>query len=193
MLTAGALVLLLLGIAGCRTPSPSTIRTVDLLKRVDHAEKRPSAGPFQLAEHTFGGLARASIVAPVPSRLTWNVVVPRRSMLRVDAAVPAHGASTSVSVRLGVSDDRVYEQLLEREITSAESAHGWTTLAVDLSAYAGTKLSLFYHPDGRTWHIVLATDPREGTVREIYWGNPGIDTDAAAAREYFRRQSGRGK
>jgi hypothetical protein len=177
-----------LSAAGCGGRPADPVRTIDLIKSLGHAERRPSDASFQLAEHTFGGHARASIAAPVPSRITWRTKVPRRSILRVDAAVPSDPAgAVSVTFRLGISDDRVYESLVERSVTSADSVNGWTSIVANLSNYAGPKLSLFYQPDGRTWHIVLATDPLQGAAREAYWGEPGIDTDTAAARAYFRQ------
>jgi hypothetical protein len=163
------------------------VRTIDLIKVLDHAELRPSSASFQLAEHTFAGQPRASIVVPVPSRITWPTAIPRRATLGLDAAaVPRGGGVAAVRVRIGISDDRVYEALAERTILTDTAA--WTPIAVDLSPYAGRKFSLFYQPDGRTWRLVLAADVAEGAA-DLYWGNPGIDTDAAAARDFTRSRA----
>lgn len=161
------------------------MRTIDLLKQFAHAETRPAAGSFQIAEHTFGGRAHTSLVVPVPSRVIWTTRLPERASLRVAAAVMnAHGPA-AVNFRIGISDDRIYDKLIESTVRSADDAGtGWTDLEADLSLYAGRKLSLFYHPDKRKWRVVLSADWLEGTAAAV-WGAPGIDTDSAAARQFL--------
>jgi hypothetical protein len=172
-------------LAGCsEEPRGPEVRVVDLLKQVGHAEKRPLDGAFPIAEHTLGGVTRASLVAPAASRVTWLQALPRRGTLRADVAVPAARGHAVVAFRLGISDDRIYETLLERHVSS-DPALGWTTLAADLSRYAGPQFSLFYRPDRRRWRLVLAATPVEGSPEVVFWGAPGVDTDAAAARRFF--------
>src|SRR4051812_49872981 len=64
---------LLVVVTAChRESAGTTIRVVDLLRQIGHAETRPLNGAFVIAEHTFGGRSRASLVVPVPSRITWK-------------------------------------------------------------------------------------------------------------------------
>lgn len=183
---------LALASSACHRGSRADVRTIDLIKGLDHAERRPPEGSFALVEHTCGGFTRASISTPVPSRLTWRTPIPERAILKVDVAVPESAEEpVAVNFRVGISDDRVYESLTDRRVTNARSGCGWTTLLADLSPYAGTKFSIFYQPGGRTWHLVLGTDPVQGRTDSVYWGAPGIDTDAAAARAFVRRRAER--
>lgn len=159
------------------------MRVIDLIRQFAHAETRPLTGSFQIAEHTFGGRSHTSLVVPVPSRVIWTTALPERAALRVAVAVPQAGA---VSFRIGVSDDRIYEMLVERTVRSAESAStGWTSLEADLSLYAGRKPSLFYRPAGRRWRLVLSADSVEGSPPAV-WGAPGVDTDSGAARRFLQ-------
>ena len=165
------------------------MRVVDLIKQIGHADKRPLSGTFQFGEHTLGDRTRATLIVPSASRITWTQALPRRGVLHADAAVPDGPASAAVTFRVGISDDRIYETLAERVVTRADTLRdGWTPIAVDLSLYAGPKLSIFYRPDSRRWRIVLATSPSAGAPEVAYWGAPGIDTDTKAAR-LFRRAS----
>jgi hypothetical protein len=129
-------------------------------------------------------------VVPVPSRIIWTEALPRRATLNVDAAVPDTAGGSAVNVRLGISDDRVYELLTEKIITGRDSAeHGWTPLSADLSRYAGPKFSLFYRPDRHPWRIVLSVDTVDGGVSTAYLGQPGIDADVEAAKRFYKHHS----
>ena len=163
---------------------------VDLLKQIGHAETRPLSATIQLGEHTFAGHSRASLVVPVPSRITWTQALPLRGVLRADAAIPDEPGPAVVEFRLGISDDRMYETLVERQIASGDSSRqGWTPMRADLSLYAGRKFSLFYHPDRIRWRIVLAAYAVSGATGSAYWGAPGIEADEAAARLFVKQHS----
>jgi hypothetical protein len=66
--------------------------------------------------------------------------------------------------------------------------HRWIPVRTDLSAYAGWKWSLFYHPERTVWHVVLAADATGSVPTRAIWGSPEIVTDAAAAKEYSERR-----
>ncbi len=146
---------------------------MDFIREFSRADARPSAA-FQIADRD----RRPSILAPAPGRLTWALPLPRRG--RFEAWVAA-GGDTPVRFRVGVSDDRIYEQLASLEVRPAD---GWTRMSVDLSAYAGRKWSLFYRPDTITWHVVLSTDAVDGMSGSAVWGSPQVLTDRAGAIEY---------
>lgn len=159
---------------------------MDLLRELDRAEKRPPDG-FALAPYDKDGDIRAAIVAPVPSRLTVPLPLPRHGSLRVAVALAGTNPAAGVRFRIGVSDHRIYEGL--DEITIAGDRRGWTDMRVDLSAYAGWKWSLFYRPERVTWRLVLATDPAGPAETRAVWGTPQIVADSASAKEYRTRRA----
>ena len=171
--------------AGCGAAGEPNVQVVDLLKQFDDAEKRPTSAAFPIAEHTFGGATRASIIAPANSRVTFRPRLPRNGMFRADAAVSPDDGPASVNFRIGISDGRVYETLHEQVVATDGSANAdWTTITADLSLYAGPKFSLFYQPDRRQWQLVLGTNIIQGSPGAILWGGPGLYTDRKGARTY---------
>ncbi len=114
--------------------------------------------------------------------MTWALPLPRRGRFQADVAVVG---DVPVRFRVGVSDDRIYEQLASLVLRPAES---WTRVSADLSAYAGRKWSLFYRPDTIVWHVVLSTDAVDGIGGSAVWGSPQVLTDRAGAVEYEKRR-----
>jgi hypothetical protein len=115
--------------------------------------------------------------------------LPRRGVLRAAAALdPASPDQRAASVRLrvGVSDDRIYERLTDVVLTQGQ--RGWVDVRTDLSAYAGWKWSLFYHPERVMWRVVLAADAIDGVPTTALWGSPEIVTDGDGAKEYSTRR-----
>lgn len=115
--------------------------------------------------------------------------VPRRSRFVAQVAIDGgvDGAPPQpLRFRVGVSDDRIYEQLADVVLTPGVQA-GWTPLVADLSAYAGWQWSVFYRPETRRWRLVLSTDALAGVSGRGAWGAPGIDGDRSAAREHVER------
>jgi hypothetical protein len=177
------IVCILLLLVGCRAGADrSSLSVVDFIKEFDRAEKRPPAA-YALIDYSVGGTRHPSISAPAPGRIIWELPLPRRGVFH--AAVTIDG-TVPVRFRIGVSDDRIYEDLASTTISSAAS---WTDLATDLSAYAGWKWSLFYRPERRRWRVVLSTDAVAGIAGRALWGQPLISTDAASAREYAARRA----
>jgi hypothetical protein len=177
-------------LGACRSSTPSApVPVVDLIHELPRADERP-LGRFAVGEHRIGGVSHAAIAAPVPSRLTVSLPLPRRGVLRAFVAVgeaPLGIVPAPVRVRRGVSDDRIYEGLIERVVAPGGSM--WTDLRADLSAYAGWKWSLFYRPDSMTWRVVLAADATGAAPATVFWGSPEVVTDTQSAREYaVRRQ-----
>jgi hypothetical protein len=177
-------ILLAFVLAACSQPRDAhSAVAVDLLRIFDRAEKRPPIG-FDVSSYALAGVDRAAIVAPVPSRVIWSMAFPRRAIFRTAvAAQAASGASAGrVRVRVGVSDERIYEGLAEAVLTPG--APSWIDLEANLSAYAGRKWSVFYHPDRITWRLVLASDPLDGAPPTVVWATPQILTDTGSALEY---------
>jgi len=176
-------------LGGCRSSTPSApVPVVDLIREFGAADKRPPLG-FTLTEHQVGGVMRRAIAAPVPSRLTLALPLPRSGALRTFVALaepPAGALSAPVRFRVGVSDHRIYEGLTELILPPGE--RNCVELRADLSAYAGWKWSLFYRPDRITWRVVLAADATQNVAGTVLWGAPEIFTDTQAGREYTARR-----
>lgn len=174
--------------AACGHVDGNPVPVVNLIREFDRADKRPPVG-FEIADREIEGVARPSLVAPVPSRLTVPLPLPRRGVLLAFVALepPTPGAAAAtVKLRVGVSDDRIYEQLADVVLTPDQ--RGWTAIRADLSAYAGWKWSVFYRPERKIWRVVLATDPVNGVPARALWGSPEIVTDNAGAKEYAGRR-----
>ena len=97
-------------------------------------------------------------------------------------------ANGSVALRVGISDNRIYNTIVEPTIATA-GPDSWTLVDADLSLYAGRKWSLFYRPDETKWRIIIGTHVVSGSVPTVYLGAPALMTDVEGAREYLRRQT----
>ncbi len=155
---------------------------------MDRADKRPPDG-FAPIHYRLGDITHGAIAATVPSRLTLPLPLPRHGVFHTFVAladVPAGTPAATVRLRVGVSDERIYENLEQLTLTSG--TRSWQELRVDLSAYAGWKWSLFYRPERVTWRVVLAADAADLVPATVLWGAPEIITDTASAREYVARR-----
>lgn len=119
--------------------------------------------------------------------MTWKLFVPHRGRLQVYGGVPETNGAVVAAFRLGVSDERRFDNLIEQHVTSAETANGWVTVSADLSPYAGRKFSLFYRPDSRKWNVVIGTHVVAGSPEFLVLGEPSIEADVESAREYRQR------
>lgn len=134
-----------------------------------------------MTESTLGGAARPAIVGPVPGRLTWTLPIPRHAELRLQLAV----SGAPVRLRVGVSDARIYEELVNTAIAPGAS---WTPVAADLSAYAGRKFSLFYRPERQSWRVNLSLDAVAGPA-VVALAAPSIVAAREDALEYAPRRA----
>ena len=113
--------------------------------------------------------------------MTWALPLPHDG--RFATTVSTVG-DASVRFRVGVSDDRIYEALSEVVLAKHDAPKAIT---VDLSAYAGRKWSIFYHPDRITWRLTLSADAMGGVPGAALWGAPRVMTTQEGAVEYLRR------
>jgi hypothetical protein len=164
--------------ASCRSRAPATtVSVVDFIREFDRADRRPFT--YTVVSSTAAGTTLAAIVGPVPGRLTWTLPLPRGGELRARVAATI----APVHVRLGVSDNRVYERLSEATIAPGAP---WAAIAADLSRYAGWKPSLFYRPDRVQWRVVLSADAVSGPAT-VAWALPEIVAAPKDALEYATR------
>jgi hypothetical protein len=170
--------------SGCRSSrTPAPVEVIDLVRQFAAAERRPAESAFEVAVYSAGGVPRPSIVSPAPSRLSWTLRLPPRGAFTAQLHVGNDtDAAETLTFRVGISDDRVYETLAHVSLSSGGT--GWTPISADLSPYAGRKWSLFYRPDARRWRLILGVDaPAPGQVHAV-WGAPAISTDPAGARAF---------
>jgi len=176
--------------SSCTREDSSPVRIIDLVRESRHAaEARPSRDAFEVADVSISGQSEPAIRTIAPSRLVFVLPVPRRSVFVARVAIDGgvDGAPPqALRFRVGVSDDRIYEQLADALLTPGVQT-GWTELRADLSAYAGWQWSLFYRPEQRRWRLVLSADAVTGMRTRGAWGAPGIEGDRAAAREHVER------
>src|SRR5689334_2776840 len=112
------IVLCLLAVS-CHSADQPTLPVVDLTRTFAGTDHRPAQG-FEVTAYEADGIARPSIVMPVPARAIWMMPLPRHGLFRafVTTASVTPGDTSgkpgaSVRFRLGISDDRVFEDLTE--------------------------------------------------------------------------------
>jgi len=76
----------------------------------------------------------------------------------------AQAAPAGVTVRIGISNDRAYDELRAMPVTAVHDGtrSAWQPIRIDLSSYSGWKLSLFYRPSRITWNVIVNADAAPG-------------------------------
>lgn len=132
---------------------------VDLLAMLPSAEVR-AGSDVQTAVRpgvvTMGGDSRTALVLRVPARVTWPTDLPRHAALRTAVAVLPDGPQ-DVTIRVGLSDDRVYE-----DVARFGAGPDWQSQVVDLREFSEWKFSLFYQPLRKTWRLVINAEGTPG-------------------------------
>ncbi|MEO6222695.1 MAG: hypothetical protein ABIP90_05555 [Vicinamibacterales bacterium] len=127
-------------------------RTVeDFVQRIDTATiRRPAPEVFSVADVPIGGIAKSSIRVEHPSRIAWDVMVPRHAWVEADLALQEaawNAPGDGVVFRVGVSHANVYTELLAQVVNPFEQPadRRWVPIAVDLTPYAGRRVSLIFN------------------------------------------------
>lgn len=122
---------------------------VDLLSQYAEAEKRPSAETFELKEADLAGDRKRAIeVQPGPgTRLIWKVRVPDDAWLRIFVGLAPEAweqEGDGVLFRIGVSDGRTFEDLVQQHVNpfGNKGDRKWVPVMVDLATYAGEEVQL---------------------------------------------------
>ena len=109
-------------VGGCgRPPASASVPVVDFIKEFNRAETSP-AGSTALVVHIASGTPHPSISAPVPGRIIWQQPLPRHGVFH---ALVALDGSAGARLRVGVSDDRVYEERARVRLTA--DRRDWTS------------------------------------------------------------------
>jgi hypothetical protein len=159
---------LLLSGAACVPSNPATPMPIDLLRELPRAAVAPAARPNLVSVQVVDrdGAQHAALVMHPTSRAIWQVQMTEPAELRADIArLPGGDAGAELFVRIGMSDERIYEgHFRERLPHPAGEAPAWRPLVLDLSLYSGWKWSLFYQPSRRTWSLVLNVEGGDAAV-----------------------------
>ena len=156
-------------------PSGSQVdNEINLVAQLATAEKRTNvegAAQFVVESVTIDGVTKQAILARPHSRLIYSITVPQDAWFEVSFAMkpeawdlPGDGAQ----FRVGVSDGRMYEELLRQYVNPKGGDRRWFSARLDLSAY-----------EGRQIKVILNTDPGppEGndTANDLaVWADPRI-------------------
>jgi hypothetical protein len=148
---------------------------VSLITTLGEAEKRTNLeqpGQWAVESVTIDGTTRQTILARPHSRLIYKVTVPPDAWFETAFALkpetwelPGDGAQ----FRVGVSDGRVYDELLRQYVNPKRGDRRWFTARLDLSAYEGRQVT-----------VILNTDPgppgaASDTNNDLaVWGEPRI-------------------
>ena len=150
----------------------------DLINEFPRAECRPAN-----ACEAVRGPGGPAIRATSPSRLTWVLRLPRDGHLETAVQTVSEAR---VRFRIGISDERTYEQLGAIELGRTD---GTRPFVIDLSAYAGRKWSVFYHPDRIAWRLTLSEDAINGIAGAGLWTARVMTTRDGEAE--YRQRTGR--
>jgi hypothetical protein len=178
--------MLLLGLSACRNGRDARVPVVDLASMLNDADHRPAEARFDIVPAMLDGTVRRAVRTPPTSRISWRLRLPPHAALRtylhVDPECIASGKG--VLFRIGISDGRTYEELLNQWISRSQA--DWIPILLDLSPYSGFKWSLFYHPSRISWWIVFNTTAaaapgQPACVPSPLWGAPAILAPANVA------------
>ena len=168
----------LVGCVGRREPS----HPLDLTASFETAARQPAGGPFEIGGANIDGQSRPTIAVPVASRITWKLQLPDSARLHTWLAVEstcAPSAVAGVEYRVGISDERSYDELAVRKVSASQSVR-WELATVDLSDYSGFQWSLFYRPREIAWRLIFNTRSfgpvSAGCALRPRWGAPVIES-----------------
>lgn len=123
----------------------------DFVATVDQASvRRPGPEVFAVRDVTVGGVTRRAITVTQASRIAWDLDVPAHAWLEGFVAMEEAAwaaAGDGVLVRVGVSFEDRYEEFLTQTINPSVVADDrrWIPFTVDLSPFAGRRLSLIFN------------------------------------------------
>lgn len=173
LMAGGAAVVLVL-IAWLATRQSSIDNEIDLLALLGEAEQRSSVedpAQFSIEPLSIDGVERRAMLARPHSRLIYKIVVPPDAWFEVAFAMkpetwdlPGDGAQ----FRVGISDGRIYDELLRQHVNPKRGDRRWFTARLDLAAY-----------EGRQVNVILNTDPGPPESRDrdndlAVWAEPRI-------------------
>jgi hypothetical protein len=159
--------------SACAGGDPAPPLPRDLVAEFGAARVQPAPVPevARIETATIAGASANVLRLTSPARLTWSLRLPVRADLQAEVAFvpdPAGSAPAGVTVRIGLSDDRIYDELFRAPLDgAADGSTVWQPIRLDLSPYSGWKWSLFYRPSRITWKLIVNADPTPGG--SVHW------------------------
>jgi hypothetical protein len=151
---------------------------VDLVQQFPSAEKRSSPMPVdeavKVVSETINGETKPAILACPATRIIWRVRPPADAWLSTYLAIRADAwdkESDGVLFMIGISDGRIYDQVLEQHVDprNVPGDRRWVPVTVDLSPYADREVDLIFN--------TRSSRPKAGDHPEndfALWGAPRI-------------------
>lgn len=150
---------------------------VNLVQQFPKANKRsamPQDEAFAVTDVTIDGRTLRSIFAHPPSRIIWQVAVPRDGWLRTSLGLKPEAwqqDGDGVLFRIGVSDGKNYDELLNQMVNpiGVPGDRRWIPVTLDLSGYAGETVDLIFNTNG-------GAPGKRSTTRNDWavWGAPEV-------------------
>ena len=125
----------------------------DLARRVAQASlRRPNPEVFSTRDVSIDGISMPAIAASGPSRIAWDITLPRGAWVEAHVGVPEPGLAPGGDVlfRIGTSTGKLFEDLVTQVVrpTASPGANEWTFVAADLSHLSGRTISLIFNTGG---------------------------------------------
>ena len=178
LLLIGVVVILLLGWWLFRSGGGETV-AVNLIDQFGTAtEKRPAAETFEIVQAKLGDRTMPAIFAKGPSRLVYEVTVPEKGELRFSLGIKEEGwtiAGDGVLFRVLVGAGGPPEEVMNVVVNPFGNSgdRRWIDQTIDLSGYAGEKVSLFFNTNASP-PVRPPVDDRNGDF--ALWGAPRVVT-----------------
>jgi hypothetical protein len=168
---------LVLAVAVWYSGRAETAVAIDLVDLFDQAVKRstlPDEEAFAVTDEVLAGESKRAIFAHPPSRITWQVTVPRDAWLRTSLGIKPEawdGGGDGVLFRIGISDGRSYDELLFQHVhpQGSKGDRRWMPVTIDLSPYAREEVELIFNTNTS---LPGEGDDSEGDL--ALWGEPQI-------------------
>jgi hypothetical protein len=147
---------------------------IDLIATFESAQKRPAGGTFEIVDAELNGDRKRAIFTAPASRIIWKVRIPDDGWLMVSLGLKPESwdkEGDGVLFRIGVSDGRVFEDLLTHHIDPFHNKgdRRWVPVAVDLSAYAGEEVDVIFNTN-----VSVPGKPDDGRGDTALFGTPEI-------------------
>jgi hypothetical protein len=153
--------------SACGAPRAAQPLPIDLVRELPRARiQAPAGAPGVRVDFAPGENGPTpAVLMTAPSRVTWTLQFQDTAEITTRVALlEAAGSGRAVTLRVGISDNRRYNELVRLPIASAAAgpAQVWQPVSVDLSPYSGWKWSLFYHPARIAWNVIFNADATPG-------------------------------
>ena len=154
---------------------------IDLLAQLETAERRPQGGTFDVIDANLNGEPHKAIYTVPESRIIWKIRVPDDAWLRVLVGMKSESWTAEgdgVLFRVGVSDNRSYEELFTQHLNPFKNTgdRKWVPVMVDLSQYAGEEVQVIFNTNKSTPASIKAGNPVDERNDFALWGAPEIIT-----------------